>query len=62
MVFAQALTVGLLLAWAMGQAYYPIALRGAEGDDEEPVPPVGAPERDPGWCHSHGMPQEDEEN
>lgn len=62
MAFAQALTLGLLLAWAMGQAYYSIALRGADGADEEPVPPVGAPERDPGWCHSHGMHTDDEED
>lgn len=62
MAFASALLIGLLLAWPMGQLYYPIALRVADGDDEEPTPPMDAPERSPRWCHSHGMPLDDEEN
>lgn len=44
-------------AWLYGQLFWPLILDMAEDARQEPPPPpVGAPERDPSWCHSHGKP------
>lgn len=60
-IAAPAFMAGFLFAWLVGQAYYPFALRSTEPEDKQPAPPPAEPERDPGWCHSHGMHRDEEE-
>lgn len=52
-----ALAFGLVVAWLLGQAYYPLVLRTAQPED---TPPPDAPERDPDWCHTHGKHKSEE--
>lgn len=52
---------GLLVAYLVGQAYYPLLLRSAPPTPPVPDPPA-EPEKDPGWCHSHGKHRDDEED
>jgi hypothetical protein len=59
----QALGFGLLVAYLVGQAYYPILLRSAPPTPPTPEPtPPAEPEKDPGWCHSHNKHRDDEED
>lgn len=51
----------LLVAFLMGQAYYPILLRTQPPTPPVPDPPA-EPERDPGWCHAHNKHRDDEED
>ena len=59
MPYADALALGLLCAALLAQAIQPaLLLRSAQPED---TPPPDAPERDPGWCHTHGKHMDDEE-
>jgi hypothetical protein len=55
---ATTLTLGLLTGFLAGQACFPL-LRSAPPPTPEPP---AEPERDPGWCHSHGIHRDEEED
>lgn len=58
----QALAFGLMLAWLLGQAYYPLVLLRSTQPEPAPEPaPPADPRRDPDWCHSHGKHKSEEE-
>ncbi|TXS35098.1 hypothetical protein [Streptomyces sp. t39] len=60
-MIAHALGSGLLLAWLLGQAYYPLVLRSAPAEPE-PMPEPGDPRLSPDWCHAHDVHRDDEEH
>lgn len=61
---ASAIAAGGLAAWLVGHTYYPLmfAAFAAEEKAAPPPPPAPEPERDPGWCHSHGTHRDNEDS
>ena len=60
---SEALGFGLLVAFIVGQMLYPlVVLRSAPPTPPGPEPtPPADPQKDPGWCHSHGKHRSEEE-